>query len=67
MTVEVHLDVRSPHVWSDDESELDGVLKMLKDIHGLKKHSIIMKDLERGGFLFFLYQSIESEWISELV
>ena len=64
MTIEANLDAKSPHIWSDDEIELSALLKMLNDVHGLKKHSIIMKDVERGGFLFFLYQKIEREWVS---
>ena len=64
MAIEAHLEARSPHIWSDDEQELVVILKMLKDLHGLKKHSIIMKDIERGGFLFFLYEMIDPEWVS---
>ena len=65
MSIEVNLDSKSPHIWSDSSTKLEEVLHHLRDEHGMKRHSIIMKDVERGGFLFFIYEKIKQEWLSE--
>ena len=65
MSIEVDLDSKSQNIWSDDKQYLSDVLQYLKESHGLVRHSIIMRDVERGGYLFFLYQKIKPEWLSK--
>jgi len=37
----------------------------LRNVHNVRKRSIIMPDREEGGFLFFIYQVCDPRWIAE--
>ena len=49
----------------DSADVLTSLLNHLRDYHGLIKRSIPMQDRENGGFVAFLYQSCDPEWVLE--
>ncbi len=54
-------------VHSDDQEQLEGLIRHLKSQHNVRKRSLVMADRENGGFLFFLYQSCDPRWIAAFV
>ena len=56
-------------VISESEVELNETLSFLKN-KGIRKHSIIMKDRNSKGYIFFIYSKFNKEiynkWINEV-
>jgi hypothetical protein len=42
---------------------LESLILYLRNVQGLRKRSIVMPDIEEGGFLFFIYQPCDPRWI----
>jgi hypothetical protein len=42
---------------------LESLILHLRNVHGIRKRSIVMEDREEGGFLFFMYQPCDPRWI----
>jgi hypothetical protein len=43
---------------------LESLILYLRNVHGMRKRSIVMEDKEEGGFLFFIYQPCDPRWIN---
>ena len=56
--VSVHGDLQGP---------LEELILHLRQQHNLRKRSLVRPDRENGGFVFFLYQSCDSRWISAVL
>ena len=65
MSVRVYWDRTPVSVHSESREDLAGLIMHLRNVHNLKKRSIIMDDREEGGFLFFIYQPCDPRWIGE--
>ena len=65
MPVPIDWDRQPVSIHSDDMAELESLIVYLKTKHSIRKRSIIMKDRESGGFLFFIYQPCDPRWIAE--
>ncbi len=65
MPVRIDWDRQPVSIHSDDKAELESLIDYLKTKHSIRKRSIIMKDRESGGFLFFIYQPCDPRWIAE--
>ena len=64
MQVSIDWEANPINVWHIDKTILDELLKHLH-FHGLLKHSIVMPDRDRGGFLFFVYETVDPNLILE--
>jgi len=42
---------------------LESLILYLRNVHGIRKRSIVMPDREEDGFLFFIYQPCDPRWI----
>ena len=42
---------------------LESLILYLRNVHGVRKRSVVMLDREEGGFLFFIYQPCDPRWI----
>ncbi len=42
---------------------LESLILHLRNNHGIRKRSIVMPDIDEGGFLFFIYQPCDPRWI----
>lgn len=65
MTVRVKWDRTPISVHSEHREVLEGLMMHLRNVHNVRKRSIIMPDREEGGFLFFIYQVCDPRWIAE--
>lgn len=65
MAVRVNWDRTPVSVHHDDESLLNALILHLRNKHGVRKRSLVMKDRDEGGFLFFIYQACDPRWILE--
>ena len=65
MSVHVAWDRSPVSVHSSDPTILEGLILHLRNNHNLRSRSIVMKDREQGGFVFFLYQACDPAWILE--
>ena len=65
--VRVDWDRQPISIHSEDAEELESLILHLRNIHGVKKRSIVMTDHENGGFLFFVYQICHPKWIMEFL
>jgi hypothetical protein len=63
--VRVNWDRTPVSVHHDSKDVLEALILHLKNIHGIRKRSLVMQDREEGGFLFFLYQPCNPRWILE--
>ena len=67
MPVRVNWDRTPVSVHHDSKEVLEALIIHLKNIHGIRKRSLVMPDREEGGYLFFLYQPCNPRWILEYV
>ena len=65
MPVRIDWDRQPVSIHSEDRAELESLIDYLKTKHSIRKRSIIMKDRESSGFLFFIYQPCDPRWIAE--
>ena len=65
MTVRVDWDRTPVSVHHSEKEVLESLILHLRNKHGIRKRSLVMKDREDGGFLFFMYQPCNPNWILE--
>lgn len=63
MTIRVDWNANPINVWYHDRSVLDELIEFL-NANGIRKHSIVMPDHHRGGFIFFVYEKLEQNLIA---
>jgi len=63
--VRVNWDRTPVSVHHDSKNVLESLISHLRNVHGIRKRSLVMADREEGGFLFFLYQPCNPRWILE--
>ena len=61
--VRVDWDRRPVSLHHDDLETLEKLIEYLSSQHGVKRHSIVMPDRTEGGFVAFLYQACDPNWI----
>ena len=49
----------------DKKEVLESLILHLRNKHGIRKRSLVMEDREDGGYLFFMYQPCNPNWIIE--
>lgn len=62
VAVRVHWKRTPVSVHHPNGDVLESLILHLRNIHGIRKRSIVMEDRE-GGFLFFIYQPCDPRWI----
>ena len=62
MLVSVDWDSNPINIWHLDKPVLENLLQHLKS-NGVRRHSIVMHDRERDGFLFFVYEKMDPQLI----
>ena len=65
MTVRVDWDRTPVSVHHAQKEVLESLILHLRNKHGIRKRSLVMEDREDGGFLFFMYQPCNPNWILE--
>lgn len=65
MPVRVNWDRNPVSVHHNSKEYLEALIVHLRNNHGLRKRSLVMDDREEGGYLFFLYQACNPQWILE--
>lgn len=65
MGVRVNWDRTPVSVHHPNQAVLEALILHLRNIYGVRKRSLVMKDREGGGYLFFLYQPCNPKWILE--
>lgn len=64
MALRVHWQRTPVSVHHPSKDILESLILYLRNIHGVRKRSIVMPDREQGGFLFFIYQPCDPRWIN---
>lgn len=54
-------------VHSPEQESLEQLILYLRNTYNVRRRSLVMPDRERGGFLFFIYQACNPQWIAEFV
>ena len=54
-------------VHGDDTDQLELLILHLRNQHNVRRRSLVMHDRESGGFLFFIYQACNPQWITEFL
>jgi hypothetical protein len=52
-------------VHHDNQDVLEELILHLRNTFGVRKRSLVMKDRDEGGYLFFIYQPCNPRWILE--
>ena len=56
-------DRRPISIHHNNPEMLEEFLLFLRNKHNIRKHSIVMKDHENGGFVAFIYSPLEPKWV----
>jgi len=65
VTVRVDWDRTPVSVHHDKKEVLESLILHLRNKHGIRKRSLVMEDRDDGGYLFFMYQPCNPNWIIE--
>ena len=65
MSVRVNWDRTPVSVHHDQGDVLEALILHLRNKFGVRKRSLVMKDRDEGGYLFFIYQPCNPRWILE--
>ena len=65
MTVRVDWDRTPVSVHHAKKAVLESLILHLRNKYGIRKRSLVMEDREGDGFLFFIYQPCNPNWILE--
>ncbi|MCS5533389.1 MAG: hypothetical protein NZ736_03935 [Candidatus Poseidoniaceae archaeon] len=63
MSVRVYWKRTPVSVHHANRDVLESLILYLRNVHGIRKRSVVMPDREEGGFLFFIYQPCDPRWI----
>ncbi len=65
MPLRVNGDLTPVSVHHDNQDVLEELILHLRNTFGVRKRSLVMKDRDEGGYLFFIYQPCNPRWILE--
>ncbi len=65
VSVRVNWDRTPVSVHHEQQDVLEALILHLRNSFGVRKRSLVMKDRDEGGYLFFIYQPCNPRWILE--